>query len=109
MRTRNSPADVKAAGGVLWRLRKGKVEIALVHRPRYDDWSLPKGKLRGGETPLAAAVREVAEETGARVAVSRFVGNVRYDVGATHKQTSYWAMRHLGGDFEPNHEVDEIV
>jgi 8-oxo-(d)GTP phosphatase len=111
MARRKGPAaelDIRAAGGVVWRARQGKIEVALIHRPRYDDWSLPKGKLEDGETELAAAVREVREETGSRVAVSRFLGSITYDVGGSRKGVGYWVMRHLDGDFAVNHEVDEI-
>jgi 8-oxo-dGTP pyrophosphatase MutT (NUDIX family)/phosphohistidine phosphatase SixA len=99
---------IAAAGGVIWRGRHGDLEVALVHRPRYDDWSLPKGKLREGESELAAAVREVGEELGATVAVSRRVGRVRYDVGAARKTVSYWAMQYLHGEFSATDEVDEV-
>ena len=72
-----------------------------MHRPRYDDWSLPKGKLDDGETELAAAVREVHEELGSHVAVSRCIGSIRYHVGPARKRVTYWVMRHVGGEFEP--------
>lgn len=106
-RPRSTPA-VRAAGGLVWRYRKGKVEVALVHRVRYDDWSLPKGKLEAGESELAAAVREVGEELGARVAVSRRIGTVSYAVAAGRKTVTYWVMRHLDGDFQPGNEVDAV-
>jgi 8-oxo-dGTP pyrophosphatase MutT (NUDIX family)/phosphohistidine phosphatase SixA len=99
---------VRAAGGVVWRPDKGKIEVALVHRPRYDDWSLPKGKLLDGEPVLAGAVREVVEELGSRVAVSRRVGDVSYGVPDGLKNVTYWVMRHLDGTFRPNSEVDEV-
>lgn len=99
---------VQAAGGVVWRVRENGVEIALIHRPRYDDWTLPKGKLQPGESELAGAVREVGEEIGARVAVSRRIGRVRYDVDGEMKAVAYWAMRHLGGEFDANEEVDTL-
>jgi 8-oxo-dGTP diphosphatase len=99
---------VRAAGGVVWRLRKGKVEIALVHRVRYDDWSLPKGKLENGESELAAAVREVGEELGSRVAVSRRIGTVSYTVATGLKTVTYWVMRHLDGEFAAGDEVDAV-
>jgi len=99
---------VRAAGGLVWRLRNGKVEVAVVHRPRYDDWSFPKGKLDDGETELLAAVREVGEELGSNVAVSRRVGEVRYEVFGGMKSVVYWVMRHLDGRFEPTAEVDEV-
>jgi 8-oxo-(d)GTP phosphatase len=105
---RNSAPDIRAGGGVVWRVREGRVEVALIHRPRYDDWSLPKGKLHSGESELAAAVREVWEETGSHVAVSRFIGSINYTVGAARKKSSYWVMRHLDGEFAPNDEVDEL-
>lgn len=100
---------VAAAGGVVWRGRHGDVEVALVHRPRYDDWSLPKGKLEDGESELEAAVREVSEELGASVAVSRRIGRVRYHHDATRKMVAYWAMRFVDGDFVAGEEVDAIA
>jgi 8-oxo-(d)GTP phosphatase len=84
------------------------VEVALVHRPRYDDWSLPKGKLEDDETELAGAVREVGEELGAQVAVSRRIGQVTYALAAGRKTVTYWVMRHLDGEFVPDDEVDEV-
>lgn len=98
---------VRAAGGVVWRLRNGKVEVALVHRPRYDDWSFAKGKLDDGETELVAAVREVSEELGTTAAVSRRIGEVRYEVFGGTKSVQYWVMRHVDGRFTPTAEVDE--
>ncbi len=104
---RKPAPGIRAAGGVVWRVRDGRTEVALVHRPRYDDWSLPKGKLHDGETELAAAVREVEEELGAQVAVSRFISTATYDTHAGRKQAAYWVMRHVDGDFTPNDEVDD--
>lgn len=97
-----SATDIRAAGGVLWRPRAGgdggpgDVEVAVVHRLRYDDWSLPKGKLDGHEEPLLGAVREVGEETGRVVRVGRRLSTVRYDVGDRAKAVQYWAMRDTG-------------
>jgi 8-oxo-dGTP diphosphatase len=99
---------VRAAGGVVWRRADPDVEVALVHRPRYDDWTLPKGKLDAGEDLLEAAVREVGEEMGARVEVSRRVGRVRYPVAEGRKTVTFWAMRCLSEDFRPGHEVDAV-
>jgi len=99
---------VAAAGGVVWRLHDGTVQVAVIHRPRYDDWSLPKGKLVPGETPLAAAVREVNEELGVQVAVSRRIGRVRYQLDSARKQVTYWAMRRVGGQFSANDEADAV-
>lgn len=102
------PRTVAAAGGVVWRGRTDDVEVALVHRPRYDDWSLPKGKLENGESELGAAVREIGEELGASVAVSRRMGRVRYDHDGASKTVAYWVMRCLDGEFVPNDEVDAV-
>ncbi len=103
---------VEAAGGVLWRHGETGVEVALVHRPRYDDWSLPKGKLDDGEDALAAAVREIAEETGSRVIAGPVVGTSRYDVPldglAVPKRVTWWSMQHVGGAFEADREVDVL-
>ena len=101
---------IHAAGGVVWRHRgggAGNLEVALVHRPKYDDWSLPKGKLDPGELPLDAAVREVREELGSTVAVSRPIGCIAYDVPQGRKEVDYWVMRHRGGAFQPTPEIDD--
>jgi len=103
------PATVEAAGGIVYRRRDGATEIAVVHRPRYDDWSLPKGKLEAGETALIAAVREVREELGADIAVSRRVGTIRYSIVDAPKRVTYWAMQYRGGQFEPNDEVSDVA
>jgi 8-oxo-dGTP diphosphatase len=106
---------IRAAGGVLWRPasgRDGQVEIAVIHRPRYDDWSLPKGKLAPGESTIDGAVREVLEETGFRVKVGRPLGEVRYTKSSGSsvrpKVVRYWAMEADGGSFSPSREVDEL-
>ena len=103
---------IQAAGGVVWRRRAGTVEVVLVHRPRYDDWSLPKGKLDPGEGHLAAARREVLEETGAVTAVGRWLGESRYlalvPEGLVPKQVHWWALQAVGGEFVPTGEVDEL-
>ncbi|GAB3200793.1 NUDIX hydrolase [Geodermatophilus arenarius] len=104
-------AVVAAAGGVVWRpAADSGVETVLVHRPRYDDWSLPKGKLDAGENALSAAVREVVEETGLQVALGRRSLRTRYEVAAGPKHVDYWLMRAVGTEqpFEPNDEVDEL-
>ncbi|MHA3704408.1 NUDIX hydrolase [Jatrophihabitans sp. YIM 134969] len=104
-----SATDIRAAGGLLWRSGGAGVEVAVVHRPRYDDWSLPKGKLDGREEPLLAAVREVGEETGRLVRVGRRLQTVRYDVGNQAKAVQYWSMRDTGplGSGEIG-DVDEV-
>jgi broad specificity phosphatase PhoE/predicted NUDIX family NTP pyrophosphohydrolase len=93
---------------VVWREEAGQLRIAAVHRARYDDWSLPKGKLEAGELVLSGAIREVGEEIGAMVSVSRRLGQVRYQVNGSDKSVRFWAMRYLGGEFEPNDEVDKV-
>jgi 8-oxo-dGTP diphosphatase len=119
--------DIRAAGGLLWRPARGSadgrrgggtgpgggepVELAIVHRPRYDDWSLPKGKLHAGEHPLLAACREVQEETGIRPVVGRRLPQQEYRLGPDRKTVDYWAMSPRGGDraaFVPNDEVDNL-
>lgn len=106
--TKNGP--VRAAGAVVWRPAPSGPEVALVHRPRYDDWSFPKGKCRSGEHVLAAAIREVREETGLRVELGRPLTPLVYEVGDRVKHVSYWAARCVeSGDFVPNNEVDEVL
>jgi 8-oxo-dGTP diphosphatase len=100
-------ADVEAAGGVVL---DGEGRVALVHRPRYDDWSLPKGKLDPGESFEEAALREVEEETGMRCRLGAELEPVRYqDNKGRPKLVRYWRMEveHDPG-FVPNNEVDEL-
>jgi 8-oxo-dGTP diphosphatase len=100
---------VAAAGGAVFRRRgDGDLEVVVVHRPRYDDWSLPKGKLDAGEHALTAAVREVAEETGAGVVAGRRSLRTSYPVPEGLKRVDYWVMQAVDGAFEPNTEVDEL-
>ena len=103
-----APVDelVKAAGGLV--LRDGLV--ALVHRPRYDDWTLPKGKLDPGESFEDAALREVEEETGLRCRLGSELASVRYrDNRGRPKLVRYWVMQvEADPGFEPNDEVDEL-
>lgn len=101
-------APIHAAGAVLWRAGDGGIEIAVVHRPRYDDWSLPKGKLDPGETIPAAAVREIREETGHAAVLGRHLRTVRYTVDGRPKVVDYFAAAAAGGAFAPNSEVDEL-
>jgi 8-oxo-dGTP diphosphatase len=98
-------ADVTAAGGVV--VRDGLV--ALVHRPRYDDWTLPKGKLDNGESFEEAALREVEEETGLRARLLRELPSVSYEVRGRPKVVRYWLMEVESDEgFVANDEVDEV-
>lgn len=102
---------IPAGGGLVW----DRAHVLVVHRPRYDDWTLPKGKLDdtdGGDV-AACAVREVLEETGAVVELGRPAGQTRYRVGGPGgepavKVVDYWHMARTGGNFTPNREVDEV-
>ncbi|GGM40733.1 NUDIX hydrolase [Longimycelium tulufanense] len=117
---RANRTKVRAAGAVLWRDAGGDgtvvpdgVEVAVVHRPRYDDWTLPKGKLDDGETVAAAAVREVAEETGFRAVLGRRLPTLHYDVstregGRARKRVDFFAAHTVDGEFVPSEEVDEL-
>ena len=97
--------EVLAAGGVV---RRGG-RVALVHRPKYDDWSLPKGKLNDGESWEDAALREVREETGLSCALREELDSVEYtDPKGRPKTVRYWRMDPLAGEFAPNDEVDEL-
>ena len=100
---------VRANGGLLWRDAPEGMQILIAHRPRYDDWSLPKGKLEAGETDEACALREVEEETGLRCTLGRELDGVDYvDAKGRPKRVRYWAMQVEGGEFAPNEEVDEV-
>jgi len=114
-----SAPEVRAAGGVVWRrvrrggMRRGAHEVLLVHRPRYDDWSFPKGKLDGAETDEDAAYREVLEETGLRCQLGASMGEIRYaDRRGRPKVVRYWLMEPETppdqDGFVPNAEVDEV-
>ncbi len=100
---------VRAAGGIVLRGEVGDRSVALVHRPRYDDWSFPKGKLEDGEDEATAALREVEEETGLRCRLGPSVGAVTYrDRRGRAKVVRYFQMDADGGRFAPNHEVDQL-
>ena len=110
---RGPEEPIIAAGGVVWRREAdGSLVLALVHRPRYDDWGFPKGKLDPHEEALAGAVREVAEETGLRVRVGPPLGETRYRkltaTGSRPKVVHWWAMEAIDGGFTPGDEVDEL-
>ncbi|MFF4401851.1 NUDIX hydrolase [Streptomyces sp. NPDC001480] len=102
---------VQAAGCVLWRRSPvdGGLEVCLVHRPKYDDWSHPKGKLKRGEEALPGALREVAEETGYTAEPGAELPTVCYYANGRPKEVRYWAAEAVAGDFTPNDEVDRIL
>jgi 8-oxo-dGTP pyrophosphatase MutT (NUDIX family) len=105
-------APVRAAGGIVWRPggADGSIEVLIVHRQRYDDWSLPKGKALPGEDDATCALREVHEETGLRCSIGRRLGTVEYrDRSERPKSVVYFEMRPGPGRFEPHDEVDMIA
>jgi 8-oxo-dGTP diphosphatase len=105
----NEDPQLRAAGGVLVRDGAGGVEVAVIHRPKYEDWSLPKGKLDDGEGFEEAALREVEEETGMRAELGPELSSVSYrDRKGRSKLVRYWLMRVLNGEFSPGQEVDEL-
>ncbi|WP_329020813.1 NUDIX hydrolase [Streptomyces sp. NBC_00690] len=110
-----APAPVLAAGCVLWRRReagpsgRATLEVCLVHRPKYDDWSHPKGKLKRGEGALAGALREVKEETGCDCAPGIELPTAHYLVDGHPKEVRYWAAEARGGTFAANSEVDRLA
>jgi 8-oxo-dGTP pyrophosphatase MutT (NUDIX family) len=109
--SRDDAGTVHAAGGLVVRRLQGKgARILLVHRPRYDDWSLPKGKAENGEAPEQTALREVEEETGFRCRLGAELGRTRYrDSRGRRKEVRYWLMEpDADTGFEPNAEVDRI-
>jgi 8-oxo-dGTP diphosphatase len=102
-------AEVKASGGVVWRRGDRGLEVALVHRPKYDDWSFPKGKLDPGESWEEAALREVEEEIGLRCRLGHELPPTSYrDNRGRAKVVRYWLMEPLDGAFAASGEVDEM-
>ncbi|MFI9765124.1 NUDIX hydrolase [Streptomyces sp. NPDC051963] len=102
---------IQAAGCVLWRRSPvdGELEVCLVHRPKYDDWSHPKGKLKRDEEPLTGALREVAEETGYDAVPGTELPTAHYLANGRPKRVRYWAAEAGTGSFAPNHEVDRLL
>ena len=102
-------AEVKASGGVVYRRGPGGPTVALVHRPRYDDWSFPKGKLDRGESWEDGALREVEEEIGLACRLGQELPSVSYtDHKGRAKVVRYWLMEPIDGEFSPSDEVDEV-
>ncbi|MEY9992443.1 8-oxo-dGTP diphosphatase [Streptomyces sp. V4I8] len=109
--THANDLTVQAAGCVLWRRSPvhGELEICLIHRPKYDDWSHPKGKLKRGEDHLAGALREVAEETGHSAQPGAELPTLRYLANGRPKEVRYWAAEAGSGSFTPGTEVDRLL
>lgn len=106
----SSPEIILAAGGILTRTGARDKEIALVHRPKYDDWGLPKGKLWPGESLEQAALREVLEETGCEARLVRFIGTTNYPVRGRPKVVSFWLMETVTEQpFIPGKEIDRLI
>lgn len=106
MSARRPGGVVRAAGGIVRRDER----ILLVHRPKYDDWTFPKGKADEGETDQACALREVEEETGLRCSLERELSSSEYtDSRGRPKTVRYWLMRSVEGSFTPTEEVDEVA
>ncbi len=106
-----TPAIV-AAGGVVWRRDiEGEIEVLLVHRPRYDDWSLPKGKVEEGEALISCSYREILEETGLSIKLGPYIGSVEYYVPDGLKSVAYWSASLVEdhSSFHANEEVDQII
>lgn len=108
---KNSKAEIKAAGGIVVRSAKKGPKVLLVHRPRYNDWTFPKGKLEPGEKFKAAALREVQEETGfdCRAHKPSLPSLCYKERNGRSKEVRYWLMTAISGDFKPNDEVDLIA
>jgi 8-oxo-dGTP pyrophosphatase MutT (NUDIX family) len=103
------PQPVRAAGGVVCREGGRGVEVLVIHRPRYDDWTLPKGKVKAGERDDEAALREVDEETGLTCSLGRELPSVSYtDANGRPKTVRYWRMEIHSGSARPGDTVDEV-
>ena len=101
--------EIRAAGGIPYRRKGGDIEVLLVHRPKYADWTFPKGKVKEGETDEEAARREVAEEAGLDVELGPELASTTYrDAKLRKKTVRYWAML-ASGEAAPRNEVDEVA
>jgi 8-oxo-dGTP pyrophosphatase MutT (NUDIX family)/phosphohistidine phosphatase SixA len=111
MADRPAGEQIRAAGAVVWRDEPDGLQVAVVHRPKYDDWTLPKGKCEPGEHVLLTAVREVEEETGQLVTLGRRLSPSYYKVDGRPKRVDYWAGRAVdpSAPFVPSNEVDDLA
>jgi 8-oxo-dGTP pyrophosphatase MutT (NUDIX family) len=99
----------QAAGAIVWRKNKDKTEIVVIHRPKYDDWSFPKGKVEINESLIACAHREVLEETNIQTEFGAFLGDVEYSTQDGKKRVFFWAAKAINqNNFTPNSEVDQL-
>jgi 8-oxo-dGTP pyrophosphatase MutT (NUDIX family) len=99
---------IRAAGGVVVREAGDRIEVLVVHRPRYDDWTFPKGKAEPGESDEDCALREVEEETGLRCELDRELPSTTYaDAHGRPKRVRYWRMRPAAGELRFAHEIDD--
>src|SRR5262249_15688018 len=104
------PLLIRAAGAVIWRPGGGAPEVAVVHRPRYNDWSYPKGKQKRGEHLMLTAIREVNEETGFEIGLGRPLTPSTYETAAGTKAVSYWVASCTRSEgLAPNDEVDAVA
>ncbi|MGO1591956.1 MAG: NUDIX hydrolase [Ancrocorticia sp.] len=120
-RTTSSKVEVRAAGGIVWRKNGRRLEVVLIHRPRYDDWSFPKGKMKDNEDLRSCAIREIGEETQLKVALRRPAGTIRYRLKSGQlKEVTYWVCHELENDhpavkarqkIKPasKNEIDEVL
>jgi 8-oxo-dGTP diphosphatase len=102
---------IQAAGTIVWRRNEsGEVEVAIIHRPKYDDWSFPKGKCEAGENSIACAYRETVEETGFEIRFKEFLGEISYSAEGTAKRVKYWSAKFLRQVGTPlQGEVDQVL
>ena len=105
--TPKNAAEIIAAGALIWRVRNSKIELLIIHRPRYDDWSWPKGKQDAGETIPETAIREISEEVQLRVHLGVPLGTTRYKVNGKTKDVFYWAAQLPAGQ-KPRADKDEV-
>ena len=101
---------IEAAGGIVTRLYQGNLQVAVIHRPKYDDWTLPKGWREKGESWSETALREVKEEINCKVKMKEFAGCTCYKVGSAPKIVLFWHMDLVKeGEFDPSGETDQLV